>query len=201
MLNLPQATELNKFLPKKTIYAKFNMKTSQRERFDADISRIVIVNEISSDTTAHAKGDDIEAFFVLLVTLKQVDYDERNIILLSKLIPQKMLFVLQYEEKARLAVYHTKLMQSDWKAINEPSIQLKGLNLDTVWNNIIVQIGDIQIEQGNTLDEQLVIDERQRMLQKQIDSLERQARAEKQPRRKFELVQEIKKLMMNLYEI
>lgn len=194
MLGLSQATELNKLLPKKAIYAKFNMKTSQRERFDADISRIVIVNEISSDTTALAKGDDIEAFFVLLVMLKQVDYDERNIILLSKLIPQKMLFVLQYEEKARLAVYHTKLMQSDWKIVEELSIQLKGLNLDAVCENIIVQIGGIQIEQGNTLDEQLAIDERQQKLQKQIDSLEQQARAEKQPRRKYKLVQEIKEL-------
>lgn len=194
MLGLSQATELNKLLPKKAIYAKFNMKTFQRERFDADISRIVIVNEISSDTIALAKGDDIEAFFVLLVTLKQVDYDERNIILLSKLIPQKMLFVLQYEEKARLAVYHTKLMQSDWKIVEELSIQLKGLNLDAVCENIIVQIGGIQIEQGNTLDEQLAIDERQQKLQKQIDSLEQLARAERQPRRKYKLVQEIKEL-------
>jgi len=194
ILGLPQATELNKFLPKKTIYAKFNMKTSQRDRFDADISRIVIANEISQDTTTLAKGDYIKTFFVLLVTLKRVDYDERNIILLSKLISQKILFVLQYEEKARLAVYHTKLMQSDWKVIDKLSIQLEGANLDVVCENIIIQIGGIQIEQGNTLDEQLAIDERRIKLQKQIDSLERQARAEKQPRKKFELVQEMKEL-------
>lgn len=50
-------------------------------------------------------------------------------------------------------------------------IQPKELNFDTVCENIIVQIGGIQIEQGNTLDEQLAIDERKIKLQKQIDSL------------------------------
>ena len=55
-------------------------------------------------------------------------------------------------------------------------------------------MGNVEIEQGRTLDEQLVIDEEREKLRRQIERLERQARSEKQPRRKFELVQEIKRL-------
>ena len=43
MLGLPKSTELNKLLPKKAIYAKFQMNTAQKERFDGEISRISIV--------------------------------------------------------------------------------------------------------------------------------------------------------------
>ena len=196
MLGLPLSTELNKQLPKKAIYAKFNMKVAQRERFDADISRLVIVNEISSVTTNLAKGVDVESFFILLVPLKQMQYDEKNIIMLSRLIPQKMLFVLQFEGKAKLAVYERKLMQSDWKVVEELSIQLKGLNLDSAWENVVIQIGGIQIQQGNTLTQQIEVDEAKRRVQKRIDALEKQVHAEKQPKRKFELVQEIKKLKL-----
>lgn len=39
MLGLPKATELSRQLPKKAIYAKFNMNTAAKNRFDADISR------------------------------------------------------------------------------------------------------------------------------------------------------------------
>lgn len=77
---------------------------------------------------------------------------------------------------------------------DELQMELQGLNFDMVWENIIVQVGGIQIEQGYSLEEQLQIDQQRNKPDKQIDSLERQARAEKQPRRKFELVQEIKKL-------
>ena len=52
MLGLPKATELSRQLPKKAIYAKFSMNTAAKNRFDADISRITIVNEISPSTVA-----------------------------------------------------------------------------------------------------------------------------------------------------
>ena len=76
-------------------------------------------------------------------------------------------------------------------------IELKGLDLDAVWENIIIQIGGITIEQGRTLDEQISIDEQRAKLQKEIDRLEKLARAEKQPKKKFELYQEIIVLKRN----
>ena len=45
-----------------------------------------------------------------------------------------------------------------------------------------------------SLDENIALHEQQEKLQKQIAKLEKQARAEKQPKRKFELVQKIKLL-------
>ena len=63
--------------------------------------------------------------------------------------------LLECGGEAKLATYHTKLMQTDWKCKEDISIELKGLNMDVVWENIIVQIGGITIEQGNTLDEQI----------------------------------------------
>lgn len=50
MLGLPKATEMSKQLPKKAIYAKFQMNTAAKEKIDADISRITIVNEIAPNS-------------------------------------------------------------------------------------------------------------------------------------------------------
>ena len=69
MLGLPKATELNKQLPKKAIYAKFQMNTAAKDRFDADISRINIVGEISPNTVGIAAGENVATIFVLLVTV------------------------------------------------------------------------------------------------------------------------------------
>lgn len=40
MLGLPKSTEMSKQLPKKAVYAKFQMNTAAKEKIDADISRI-----------------------------------------------------------------------------------------------------------------------------------------------------------------
>ena len=200
MLGLPKATELNKQLPKNAIYAKFQMNTAERAKIDADISRITIVNEVSPAKINIAEGEQVKAFFVLLVALKRKDFEDKTIITISKLIPQNMLLVLECDGEAKLATYHTKLMQTDWKRKENLFIELKGLNMDAVWENIIVQIGGITIEQGNTLDEQIAVDEQRMKIQKEIDRLTKLAKNEKQPKKKFELVQRINKLKQGLEE-
>lgn len=198
MLGLPKATELNKQLPKNAIYAKFQMNTVERAKIDADISRITIVNEVSPAKINIADGEQVKSFFVLLVALKRKDFEDKTIITISKLIPQNMLLVLECDGGAKLAIYHTKLMQTDWKRKEELSIELKGLNMDAVWENIIIQIGGITIEQGNTLDEQIAVDERRMKIQKEIGRLTKAAKSEKQPKKKFVLVQKINKLKKEL---
>ena len=194
MLGLPKATELSKQLPKNAIYAKFQMNTAEKAKIDADISRITFVNEVSAEKVHIAAGNQVKSFFVLLVALKKKDFDDKTIITISKLIPQNMLLILECGDEAKLATYHSKLMQTEWKRKEALSVELKGLNLDSVWENIIMQIGGITIDQGNTLDEQIAADEYRKKIEKKIAKLEKQARAEKQPKKKFELAQQIKKL-------
>lgn len=198
MLGLPKFTELNKQLPKNAIYAKFQMNTTEKAKIDADISRITIVNEVAATKINIADGELVKSFFVLLIALKRKDFEDKTIITISKLIPQNMLLVLEYGGEVKLATYHTKLMQTEWRPKESFSIELKGLNMDTVWENIIIQIGGIMIEQGNTLDEQIAVNEQKTKLQKEISRLEKLARAEKQPKKKFELVKKINKLKAKL---
>ena len=194
MLGLPKTTELSKQLPKKAIYLKFNMTPAAKEKFDEEISRITIISEISPSRINIAAGKEISSIYVLLVSLKQKKYNEATVAQLFKLIDQNMVLLLEYEDEQRLAIHHTKLIQSDWKPAEEWTLDLKGLNLDDVWDNIVTQIGSIDIEKGNSLEEQIAVDEQRAKILKEIVRLEAQARKEKQPKKKFDLVQQINKL-------
>lgn len=198
MLGLPKTTEMSKQLPKKAIYTKFQMNTAAKEIIDADISRITIVNEIAPNKVNIPSGEDVKSFFVLLVSLKRKEYDEKTIATLSKLIPQNILFVLEYEDESKLAIYHTMVMQTAWMPTEEQKVELKGLNLDTVWENIVIAVGGVNIEKGNSLDEQIEINEKKQKLEKEIAKLEKQARAEKQPKKKFELVLKVRSLKQEM---
>lgn len=194
MLGLPKETEMSKQLPKKAIYAKFQMNTAAKAKIDADISRITIVNEITPNKVNIPAGEDVKSFFVLLVSLKKKEYDEKTIATLSKLIPQNILFVLEYENESRLAIYHTKVMQTEWKPTENQQIELQGLNLDTVWENIVKSLEFGVWNEELSLDENIALHNKQEQLKKQIEKLEKQARAERQPKKKFELVQRIREL-------
>ena len=194
MLGLPKSTELNKPLPKTAIYTKFQMNAAEKAKIDADISRIVIVNEVSAAKLNLAPGESVQAFFVLQVTLKHREFSEKTLITLSKLIPQNMVLLLECDGQAKLAIYHTKLLQTPWRDPAELTLTIKGLTMDVVWENVIVQVGNIRLQTGNTLDQQIAIDEQRAKLEKEIARLEKLAWAEKQPKKKFELVQKINKL-------
>lgn len=198
MLGLPKSTELNKPLPKTAIYTKFQMNAAEKAKIDADISRIVIVNEVSAAKLNLAPGESVQAFFVLQVTLKHREFSEKTLITLSKLIPQNMVLLLECDGQAKMAVYHTKLLQTPWRDPADLTLAIKGLTMDAVWENVIVQVGNIRLQTGNTLDQQIAQDEQRAKLEKEIARLEKLAWAEKQPKKKFELAQHIESLKHRL---
>ena len=197
MLGLPKSTELSQPLPKTRIFAKFDLRSSQKDRFDEDISRMAIVNVISQRTIpALPPGEKVESIYVLEVLLKKQDYDPRNIQLLSKLIPQNILFLLRYEEKVQLAIFHTKLLTGGWGP--EPEVILSGLDLDAAWECIVKMVGTIEVEEGNTLEEQIHYDAERAKLLKRIEDLEAKSRSEKQTRRRLEMFEELQELKRQL---
>lgn len=195
MFALPATTEIKKSLPKKAIYEKFGLKSSQRDAFDADVSRIEIVNVVSPSTVPGLKeGARVKEFYVLLVTLKRQHFDEKNILLLTKLIKQNMIFALVCNDMVRFAVMHEKLFVMDWKPLADASLPLTGLDLDKVWERLVTTIGSFEVKDGATLEEQIAEDGERDKILKMIETLENKLRAEKQPRKRFELYKEINKL-------
>jgi hypothetical protein len=199
MLGLPKTTEMNRPLPKKAIFDKFKPSAADRQRFDTDIKRLAIVGEVSPSTTNIAEGEAVKSFYVVLVNLRSESCEKKNLSMLSKLVAQNMLFILEHDGGARLAVFRAgKVLESGEKPIDDWRISLTGLNLDSVWENIIVQIGGVTIADGNTLDEQIAADEERAKILRLIEQLEKRARIEKQPRRKWELAEEAKRLKLQM---
>ncbi len=202
MYGLPPNTLINKPLYKKAVFEKFNLKAAERDRFDADISRMTLVARVSTATVpALTVGKEIEGFYVLQVALKRKDYDSKSILTLQKLIPQKLIFALQYDGQTQFCIFHTRLQQSAWMPTDETTITLQGLTLDDVWNNIVANIGGLDATSEESIEEQIIHREQQEKLLHQIESLEKQCRTEKQTRKKYELHQQIQELKSKIKQV
>lgn len=199
MFGLPNSTEINKQLPKKAIFEKFKPSVAERKLFDEQINRLSIIAEISPQTVSIVSDEEVAAIYIVLVQMKTTDCDKKNIILLSKLINQNMLFALQYKDTVKFAVHRAnRVLVSDSRPIDEWTFKLKGLNLKATWDAFTAEIAGIERIGGKNLDEVIIQNEIKEKLQKQIALLEKKAMNEKQPRRKWNLVEEIKQLKNQL---
>lgn len=197
MFDLPKTSEIRKPLHKKLIYEKYaaELTGNKKDRFDTDISRMIITNEISEVSVNIKATEEVSSIFVLRVELKTKEYDDKNIVMISKLFGQKLLIILHYENKYQLAIYETRLLKSDWKNEEEILLKLTGLDLGSVWDNFVTQVSGINVQDGNTLVEQINVEAEKEKLRKKIADLEIKARKEVQSKKKFEMVQRV-----NLYK-
>lgn len=201
MFGLPSSTEIRKPVHKKLLYQRFSDELSgeKKERFDSDISRIIITNEISEASVNIRPTEKIQSIFVVQVELKTKEYNDRNIILIARLFGQNLLMILHYGEEYQLAIFETRLLKSEWK--DEFEISLAGLDLSAVWDSLVTEVSGIVASEDNTLKEQIGIEAEKEKLQKTISELENKARKETQSKKKFELFQKIKEYQRQLEEI
>lgn len=203
MLGLAETTKIRRIIPKKLIFEKYQKEFTGKRKasFNEDIARITITNEVSPYSLNIEEGKEVKNIFVLKLDLKKENINPANISILSKFFEQNILFLLAYEEKGKLAIYEGKLFQTDYQAIDNLQIKIEGLNLDTIWENLVLSISGYEIEEDRSLHEQIEIEEERKKLLKEIKKLDKQARRESQPKKSFEIYKKIKKLEKELEDL
>ena len=211
MLGFPQTTEFNKRIPKQKFYENIEVSPALKRAFVEQIKLIYWRNKLAESTLNISPGQAVKEIEVIEIKLAQPQLDEAVLRQIDKEIPYHILFILscgnkvqawtgykEASESGKAAFKVNRYYHTDWMLEDELTLEIDGLNLDAVWDNFIIQVGGVELEQGNSLDEQIAVDERREKLIKEIEKLEKQARNEKQPNKKFELAQRIKKLKADL---
>lgn len=203
MLDFPTSTKINRFIPKETFADKLDLTPRLKESLKDNIKKFTITNELSPRSVNIEKGETVLAIFVMEVLLKVRDIDFKIIETVAKQNKNKILFVLRYENNARLAIFHGKLYCSEWKDADSLNCDIIGLNMDEVWENLVEQIAIVRDTPDLPMpdipiDERLNRQEERQKLQRHLDRLEKHARNERQPKKKFELVGRIDEIKRKL---
>lgn len=214
MLGFPASTEFGKRIPKQKFYENLDVSPALRRVFVDQIRLVYWRNKLAASTLNIAAGEAVAEIEVFEVRLNDSQLDEAVLKQIDKEIPYHILFILTCDGKAQAWIGYkeasasgkaafkvNKYYHTDWMAEDGLKLRIDGLNMDAVWDNFIIQVGGVELEQGNSLDEQIAVDERKEKLIKEIEKLEKQARNEKQPNKKFELAQKAKALKKQLEEL
>lgn len=200
LLGLPEKSEIKKIVSKKQIYEKYSKEfnSTRKKSFNDEIEKITFINEISKYSVNCEEGREVKRIFVIKIDLKEKNFSDENISLISKLFNQKIIFLLSNEDKFSLAIYQSKLFKTKFNNLESFSLKVEGLNLDKIWENFVLFISGYQLTNENDLNAQIDIETKKEKLRKEIETLERQARKEIQVKKAFELHKKIKFLKNEL---
>lgn len=203
MLGLPQTTEVKKIIPKRALYSKFELNTAEQKEFDAAIRQMTIVNEISLRTIpALQKKEEDKAIFVLAVQLKQEYCAEKILYKLSRLIDQRLLLALCYEDKLQLALYFdNRILLNEFMPVVEQKVNLQGTSLNDIWEHLALQVANLTPSAGLTPASVIANAGRQAEIEAQIAALTKKMFAEKQARKKLTLREAINNLKNELEDL
>ncbi len=201
MFEFPRAAELNKRIPKQKFYENMSITAAMKKIFAEQIKEIKWAYKLSQDTININCGQTVSEIQIFKVMLNGNKLDISAIKQIDKVIPYNNVYILEYSDKYQIWLCHKdggfiKYFHTEWQTENELRLKIEGISLDEVYENFILQVSGIKKDKAMPLTAQIKSMEQTEKLQKEIARLEKQARAEKQPKKKFELVQKIKELKL-----
>lgn len=214
MIDLPDTTLFKRRIPKQKFYENLNVTTAIKQAFIEQIKVIFWNNKIAPATTNLAEGKSVNEIELFEIKLNTQTLDEAVLKLIDREIPYHIVFLLSYEKKYQLWIgykeesggksafqvssyYHTP-----WQTEEEISLEIQGLDMDSVYENFVRQIaGDtLKAKNGESLQESVEREQQRQALKKQIEKLTKAVRREKQFNKQMELNKELKKLKKQLAE-
>lgn len=213
MFDFPQTTYFGKLIPKTKFYDKLTIDKKVERSFIDQIASVRWVHKLSADTLNVSKGNTVDEIEVFLIKLKTPELDINVLKQMDRQLPYHLIFILEFDGKIQVwtsykeestgaafkvgSYYHT-----DWVTEDSFSLSITGLNMDTVYENLVRQIaGDTLAQvQDESLKESVERQAEREKLEKEIERLRKKIRNEKQFNRQVELNKQLKILLRKMEE-
>lgn len=211
MFGLPDNTYFGKLVPKNKFYDKMSIDKKLERSFIDQINSIRWIHKLSADTLNVEKGGIVEEVEIFLITLKKNELDLNVLRQMDRQLHYHLIFILEFEQQYQIWTsykeestntafkvgnyYHT-----DWVTEELFSLRIDGLNMDTIYENLVRQIagGELAKENNESLKESYERQIAREKLEKDIEKLRAKIRNEKQFNRQVELNKQLKALIKYL---
>ena len=214
MFGLPESTYFGKLVPKTKFYDKLSIDRKLERSFIDQIASIRWVHKLSADTLNVEQGSTVQEVEVFHIKLKTTEIDLNILRQMDKQLHYHLIFLLEYEgayqlwtsykeESVTTAFRVGNYYHTDWVTEDAFSLVIDGLNMDTVYENLVRQIaGDVLAqENAESLKETVERQAAREKLEKEIAKLRAKVRNEKQFNRQVELNTELKRLRKELEKL
>ena len=198
MIELPNTTVVNRFLPKEKFYSKTTMSSKLRQSFTDEIEKITWTNKISPDTLNISSGNYAE-LQIFEITIKGSDISKSVLKHIDTYIPYPILFIINSPNSSKAVISYKENLSrnqnnmkvdsyfdSGWK--KDLLLELKGRSVDEIYKNYMFQIApNLRQDKQTNAKEAVEINKAKITIQNQIDAINKQIHSELSISKKQEL--------------
>ncbi|MDO4796707.1 MAG: DUF4391 domain-containing protein [Coriobacteriales bacterium] len=181
MFGLPSTTEVEQVLPKAGFYRNMDLDARIKKQFVSNVGRIVITNVIRPDTCNLADGFRAHEIFVIVVEPKGGGVSEAVVRTILRATPNRIVVV-----DGATGVVWAKGPSGTIRSDGLEEFRLNGRNLDEAWDSILAQVA-LREDDGVNVAERIKRSEAIEALEREVTTLERKCRRERQIARRNEL--------------
>lgn len=202
-LGLPSTVLVGRAMPKKVFYKHLAATAAVKDEFVRLIERIEMIAAMK-ESTAHAlASDQVAEIDVLGLHLRPEEghaaVPRAAVELIARSVPNKVLFACIAGDSLKLLARYDKLYETEWLPGNV-AVELRGNSLDELWRSLLAQVvfGDSEpagfagrIERKNRIE----------ALQKELASVQRKRKSEKQIAKRNELFDRMRAIKQELAQL
>lgn len=211
MIVFPKSTLVGKPVPKTAFYKNLEVNAKMKQRFVDSVESITWTAKLAPSTLSVADGKTVHEITVFRMVLKKEEVPSDVLTLIDKQMPRHTLFLLQHDDAFCLLVNYkewhdaantrfdiVKTFQTGWTSADKLSLSLDGQDMDAVYSAIVKQVAGADITSvAKDIHTAVAQTKEQEALRQKIAALETKIAKERQPKKKFELHQQLVKLKEN----
>ena len=205
ILSFPTSTIVSKPVPKNAFYGRSN-DSSLREFLTREFEGIVWLYKLVPATLNVEDGEYVHEIDVFYCRMKEDKYSIKPFSAMDELLPRHTVFIIEYGGKFDLLMHHKEMSvvhgEQKWKCgigeqkrdvlIESNTLNIQGQSMDAVYNGLLSQISGLSVSTKEEYKEQVDLRKQIESIQKQIMTLQKRIKAEKQFNRQMELNTEVR---------
>ena len=211
MIVFPKSTLVGKPVPKTAFYRNLEVNSKMKQRFVDSVESITWTAKLAPSTLSVADGKTVHEIAVFRIELKGETVPTDVLVFIDRQMSRHTLFLLQHDDDFCLLVNYkewhdaantwfdvVKTFQTGWTSAGKLSLSLDGQDMDAVYSAIVKQVAGADItSEAKDIHTAVAQTKEQEALRQKIAALEAKIAKERQPKKKFELHQQLVKLKEN----
>ena len=191
---LPDNTIVNKFIAKSRFYERVSLSSKLQNEFINKIQKITWKHKLAENTIGINKTDNVTEIQIFEIVLKEQVIPGNILKVIDKSIPYQILYQFIYNGNIAYGITLKGKTESssqnyyyfsDWN--EDIDFDFTGINLEKVYQKLIKAFIPDDVKEQGDFDAIVGADSRIKSLKKEILTLERKIKKEKQFNRKVEL--------------
>lgn len=204
-MKFPASTYVNKTVPKTAFYKHLDVDTKLKTRFVEDIERIDWIAKLAPSTLNVADGKAVHEITIFKAKLKCERVPDDVFLAIDRQMPRHILFILQYEDRYCLMLNYKewidkskgtfriiRTFKTGWTDEQSLDLTVSGSDMDKIYESFAGQLSGFGTT--NAADTKRLIELQKQLTEsrREIESLQKKVRTEKQFNRQLELNAEVR---------